>query len=303
LKVGIPRALYYHSYPGLWETFFEALGMETVISEKSSRTTVEIAALVTESEHCLPHKLFDGHVHSLVGKVDAVFIPRVLSMVNKYICCTKFGALPDASKCGVAKDIPVLTFDINETARPLRKSLVDFGVSLGYKKKLVKLATAKGFARMALELEKQQKANEKLPDHDRFLLLGHPYTLHDSFIADPIVRKLRALHIPTELMSFQVDDVPRSHIRWCSFNKMYQKLLHLDPKVYSGVVQISTFNCGADSTMVDGFRRVCQKRGIPFLVLMVDEHSGQAGLETRLEAFVDSLMWKKTLQRVEGAHA
>jgi len=39
------------------------------------------------------------------------------------------------------------------------------------------------------------------------------------------------------------------------------------------------------------------------LILMVDEHSGQAGLETRLEAFVDSLMWKKTLQGVEGVHA
>ena len=70
MKVGIPRALYYHSYPGLWETFFEALGMETVISEKSSRTTVEIAALVTESEHCT--KVSTGAIQKLLSKAEGL---------------------------------------------------------------------------------------------------------------------------------------------------------------------------------------------------------------------------------------
>jgi predicted nucleotide-binding protein (sugar kinase/HSP70/actin superfamily) len=43
--------------------------------------------------------------------------------------------------------------------------------------------------------------------------------------------------------------------------------------------------------LIDTYRTEIQKKKIPYLVLILDEHSGQAGLETRLEAFIDSTGW------------
>ena len=35
IKIGLPRALLYYRYRVLWRTFFQELGMETVVSAKS----------------------------------------------------------------------------------------------------------------------------------------------------------------------------------------------------------------------------------------------------------------------------
>ena len=43
--------------------------------------------------------------------------------------------------------------------------------------------------------------------------------------------------------------------------------------------------------MIELFRVTLRETKIPYLVLALDEHTAPAGLETRLEAFVDSLGW------------
>ncbi len=39
--------------------------------------------------------------------------------------------------------------------------------------------------------------------------------------------------------------------------------------------------------------------GVPFLSLTIDEHTGEGGVRTRLEAFVD-MLWAKQLQNKMG---
>jgi predicted nucleotide-binding protein (sugar kinase/HSP70/actin superfamily) len=296
LRIGIPRAFYYYLYPGLWETFFRALGMETVISEHSTKKTIEIAATVSESEHCLPHKIFDAHLTSLLEKVDAVFIPRILSMKKDHIACPKFGALPDASRTFITENITLISMDINVTREPLEKTLMTLGRRLGAPKKTVRSAVDLAFTVMNdRHIRECRKA--PLPASGGFadkkiLLLGHPYTLHDAFIGPPVIRKLKSLYENVEVMTFTDENIASSDILWCTFNKMYQKLLTLSMVEYAGVVQICTFNCGADSMMTERFRRLCIKKQIPYLLLMIDEHTAQAGMDTRLEAFVDSLSWR-----------
>jgi predicted nucleotide-binding protein (sugar kinase/HSP70/actin superfamily) len=300
MRIGIPRGFYFYLYPGLWEPFFASLGMETVLSEPSSRKILELAAPVSESEHCLAHKLFDGQLRSLEGRVDKVFIPRILSMTRGFICCAKFGALPDASRWGAAASIPVLSWEFNETKRPLKKALIDFARNLGAGSQGAKRAASLGIEAMEAIRDKQRRIAAALPPRNRFLLLGHPYTLEDPFISGPIIKKAGALGLPLECMDFGPQKLAPLPIRWCSFNKMYQRLQSLDPCCYGGVIQISTFNCGPDSVMADGYRRLCRERGLPFLLLMADEHAENTGLETRLEAFVDSIRWKR---KKEGAPA
>src|SRR5450759_2281216 len=86
LTIGIPRALYYFYYPALWETFFHRLGMKVLVSDASTGRTIEQAALISESEHCLPLKLLDAHLAQVVDKVDLLFVPRILSGLKGHIC-------------------------------------------------------------------------------------------------------------------------------------------------------------------------------------------------------------------------
>ena len=60
----------------------------------------------------------------------------------------------------------------------------------------------------------------------------------------------------------------------------------------SGIVLLSAFPCGPDSMTNDAVMRCIS--GIPILNLTVDSQSGTAGLETRIESFVDILRYQQT---------
>jgi predicted nucleotide-binding protein (sugar kinase/HSP70/actin superfamily) len=60
-----------------------------------------------------------------------------------------------------------------------------------------------------------------------------------------------------------------------------------------GIIHLSAFGCGPDS-IVDRFIQLDNYSStIPFMSLTIDEHSGEAGVGTRLEAFVDMVKRKK----------
>ena len=296
MRIGIPRSFYYHQYPKLWETLFRELGHEPVVSGASTARTIGAAASVTEAEHCLPNKLFDGHVASLEGRVDAVFIPRVISMVKGHIACPRFGALPEATRDGVARDIPVLSIVLNVTKEPLERTLRRLGRELGAGRREAGRAAVRALEAMRRWESAHRDRQESGGGGKRFLVLGHPYALRDEFVAAPVLRKLEALGAAVEEVTFENRDFEPDDILWCGFRIMRDRLKHLDPARYAGVVQISTFNCGADSMMIEKFRRLCARGSIPYMVIMVDEHTGTAGIDTRLEAFVDSLAWKDAVR-------
>jgi predicted nucleotide-binding protein (sugar kinase/HSP70/actin superfamily) len=79
---------------------------------------------------------------------------------------------------------------------------------------------------------------------------------------------------------------------------MYDTLRRLDPEKCIGVIQLSSFNCGCDSIVGEIFRGVLKEKGIPYMTLILDEHSAQAGVDTRLEAFIDSVGWHHDVARV-----
>jgi predicted nucleotide-binding protein (sugar kinase/HSP70/actin superfamily) len=61
-----------------------------------------------------------------------------------------------------------------------------------------------------------------------------------------------------------------------------------------GVIGIMAFGCGPDSLMMDMVRRYSTKLGnIPFMALTLEEHTAEAGVVTRLEAFTDMVYRRK----------
>jgi predicted nucleotide-binding protein (sugar kinase/HSP70/actin superfamily) len=283
---------YYYLYPGLWETFFHELGMKPIVSGPSTTKTVERASQISETEHCVPNKLFDAHLAELVGNVDMVFVPRVLSTIRDHISCPKFGPLPDAARADIARGTEVLSIDIDENRSPLTSTLLLLGKKLNIQKSTI-LAAIKS-AISAMESQKKTMARlSKMKGRPRFLIIGHPYTIHDNFIAGPVLNKLESMGAEVELMTFSDDTPAKSHIMWGTANEIYHKINNLSGKDYEGVIQLTVFNCGCDSMMADTYRQIFKDKNIPYMYLMIDEHLAQAGIDTRVEAFIDSLRWQK----------
>ncbi len=63
-------------------------------------------------------------------------------------------------------------------------------------------------------------------------------------------------------------------------------------KEYDGVVQIGPLTCMPEIVAQSVLGKVSEREGIPCMTMYFDEHSGQTGIYTRLEAFIDMLQRK-----------
>ena len=95
IKIGLPRAMLYYRYRVLWRTFFQELGMETVVSVPTNRDILEQGTALAIDEACLSLKIYLGHVAALVGKCDYILVPRVSSFDRHRSMCTRFESTPD----------------------------------------------------------------------------------------------------------------------------------------------------------------------------------------------------------------
>ena len=79
-KIGVPRALsYYGNYP-FYYGFFTALGLEIVLSDKTTTGIINEGVERVVSDTCLPIKVFVGHVLNLLEKgCDTIFVPSLQS--------------------------------------------------------------------------------------------------------------------------------------------------------------------------------------------------------------------------------
>jgi predicted nucleotide-binding protein (sugar kinase/HSP70/actin superfamily) len=63
---------------------------------------------------------------------------------------------------------------------------------------------------------------------------------------------------------------------------------------YDGVVHILPFSCMPESVASATLVRVSRDYGIPVLTLHIDENTSPVRLTTQLEAFVDTLLWRRS---------
>ena len=62
---------------------------------------------------------------------------------------------------------------------------------------------------------------------------------------------------------------------------------------YDGVIQLAPLTCMPEIVAHSVMPAVQRAQGIPVMTIYLDEQTGEAGLQTRLEAFVDMLHWQK----------
>ena len=132
MNIGIPRALSYFDYFPMWQTFFKELGLETTISSSTNKDILNKGVSLCVDDACVPVKLFHGHVMDLVGKVDTIFIPRLVSVSPGEFICPKFIGLPEMIK-NSTKNLPsllIFNYDLHKNINDERKAFENLGKQL-----------------------------------------------------------------------------------------------------------------------------------------------------------------------------
>ncbi|HBT20482.1 MAG TPA: hypothetical protein DEA47_03835 [Peptococcaceae bacterium] len=318
VKVGIPRALFYYYLFPFWKAFFEYLGAEVVVSPPTNKQILNIGVKTSVDEACLPVKVYYGHVISLRDRVDLLFLPRLVSIEKKAYICPKFMGLPDMIRSTLSGLPPIIDVNFNAVKghRAYKKTVLKLGSNfcsslrkinrawveaVRHQKEFEELQTY-GFspieALRVLQEGRKEKKKKKIFDFSHEIaVLGHGYTIYDDFLSLNTIKHLNDLgakistaeNLPINLLEEKAEKLPK-RMFWTMGKRILGAALHyLESSQIDGFVYVTVFGCGPDSVIADLTERYARRRGMPFILITLDEHSGEAGVITRLEAFVDML--------------
>jgi predicted CoA-substrate-specific enzyme activase len=302
-KIGIPYVFFFSEYLPFWTTFLSRLRFDVEVSPPPNRQIVELGLENALSEACFPFKVAIGHIRHLKEQgVDAIFLP---SFMNLNMSNDEY---PLGAACPYTQSIPylgrlaIMGVDILaplvDLSRGREMLITELGLCLG------RFGVTRGEIRdsMAEAEEAQTDFAKALQARGRevlsglqdkaIVIVGRAYNAFEKGMNLRIPEKLTTLGI----MAIPMDMLPLDgysiagewpNMYWRSGQRMLRaaRFIACHDKLYPLV--IGNFSCGPDSFIMKYLKD--ELRGKPFLHIEIDEHSADAGVITRCEAFLDSI--------------
>ena len=319
-RIGIPRALLmWELFPFFCE-FFRTLGYEVVLSPETSQELVRASLAAAPPTACLPAKVACGHVAALLDEgVDILFIPALIDAAHPntrtktnyncplvqaqpYILASRF----DFPSLGVEAITVPLHFYQEEL---IRRELISLARRLGGSPRQTEraLEAARGAEKTARDrlLAMGREALELVADGETgIVILSRLYNGCDWGLNLGVPEKLLALGalpIPIDCLPWEEVEVDPLYpfMQWHAGKRILAitEIVRKSDNLWA--VYLTHFGCGPDSFIVHYVREAL--RGKPFLTLELDEHSADAGILTRLEAYLDSIALLTRSPRSPGA--
>lgn len=298
--VGIPKGLLFYKYYPFYINFFQNLGAEVIISPDTNKDILNKGIASCIDEACVSVKVFHGHCEYLKDKCDVLFIPRIMKIDKGEFICPKFCGLVEM----VINSIDNLPQVIDEPIYAdsyghLKKWAINVGRI--FTKNPIKIKKSLDYA-----LSVQQTHNLCRNDKGYLLkvaVVGHPYNIFDKYINMNLLNKLNKLGIGVitedaidNLIIENQTKILYKKPFWTFAKYSYGFTTYVCNKgLVDGVVYLSSFSCGIDSVVIELIKNHIKE--VPFLELKLDEQTGEAGLDTRLEAFFDMLVRKKKYKK------
>jgi predicted nucleotide-binding protein (sugar kinase/HSP70/actin superfamily) len=324
MRIGLPRALMLYRYSPFLRTFMEECGFEVYSSPPTNLKILRSGTAVCIDDICVAVKVFFGHVACMAEEVDAILIPRMVSVEKSKhptFTCPKLIATPDRIRHSFPRLPTLLEFTVD-----LQKAPWWWGcVRLGKRLRVPMWRIARAYIAAVLEHKRYERllhaglfpddamarlegnGSSGLPSylHEGDIsvaIVGHPYLLGDPLLNQRLVHWLQAsgarVYGSTMLNG---EDVEKEIAHLLPLSWSYERELleaaayFLNRRDVDGVIYLTSFGCGPDSIMMEIVRRELRKEGDhPLLELVLDEHSVESGIRTRAEAFVDLLRHQKS---------
>ncbi|MGM0381248.1 MAG: acyl-CoA dehydratase activase [bacterium] len=299
-EVGLNRSLLTNALFPLFSTFFKELGYEVVIPDKAR----EEGRRKQGAAFCFPVELSHGYIEDLVGAdPDYIFMPHVKGLpvdtgqMPGTLCPLSQGesyylraSLEELAEDRVLSEIFDFTGGYADDFAPFWQ----IGRRLNCSRTSSKLAFEK-----AVEKQKQFEQNltargekilaelEENPDEQAIVLFGRPYNAFSSDANLGIPHKFASRGekiIPMDMLPLEDQEVEKE-MYWSMGQKILKAASFVSDHPQLFGVYITNFSCGPDSFLISYFRQQMGKK--PSLTLELDSHTADAGVDTRIEAFLD----------------
>jgi len=316
MRVGIPRALLFFQYYPMWKVFFEELGAEVITTGRTNKKIVDEGVRRTVNDTCFPIKVLTGHVVELSGVCDALFLPSIRSLREGSYNCSKFLGLPDITRALVPEAPEIIEADIEipKGKRDLYIEILKVGRRFTANPIRIKRASERAWKAykeyrklMREERLTPPEAMDKLYGKDAhgwkrgritIGIVGHPYVLYDEFINHNILKKLRDMDVSFLTPEMIPEEEACSEVMRLvgRFYWTYEDEVtgaggcFIKSPDIDGVICFVPFGCGPDSLMTGLLKTEAKRVKKPFMILSFDEHTAEAGIITRLEAFIDMIL-------------
>ncbi len=301
--VGLNRSLLFHSLYPLFSNFFSRLGFTVVVPENADPEGVAR----TEASFCLPVCKAHGSFYELLAKkCDYIFLPHIMQLpvpnVPTYSrLCPFIQGEPYYLKTTFRKEIeesgvvilqPVLRLERGYAASI--DTFVTVAARMGVSEKRARIAYSYACEKQyAFENElarigkKALHVLSKRRDTVGIVLFGRPYNAFagDNNMGIPHKVATRGYTIiPHDMLPVNKYPVDKKMF-WAMGQKIMKAAQFVKAHDNLFGFYITNFSCGPDSFLLGYFRNVMQEK--PSLTLELDQHTADAGVDTRIEAALD----------------
>ncbi len=310
--VGLNRSFFTNACYPLYRRFFEDLGLRVVLPEAIRQEGVDRRG----AAFCWPAEIAHGYLQDLLDReIDWLFLPHFkggdprngggtgrgpsksitcpISQGEPYWLGTAFKDHPAwrALKRGGRILSPVIDFSkghaaVQEAFAAMARTL---GRTAGEGRRAFAAALEEQAAAARRMREAGRRALEELqadPGAFAVALFGRPYNAFVSEAHMGIPRKLatRGVRvIPIDLLP--IDDEPvHGQMYWSAGQTILKAARFVERHQQLFGCYVTNFSCGPDSFLIGYFRDLMGEK--PSLTLELDSHTADAGLETRIEAFL-----------------
>lgn len=309
--IGMNRSFLVNTYFPFFNAFFKELGYRVVLPNTVDPQGVDQQG----AAFCFPVEIAHGFISDLLRKdPDLLFLPHIKGVPtdneNPNTCTCVFVQGEVFYLSGTFEGIrskKVLTpyLDLSRGFELGIHEFAQIAVSLGCSGAEGERAFKSGMAAQdAFRNELRSKGAQLLDELDRdpdavaIVLFGRPYNAFVSEANKGIPGKFASrgyLILPYDMLPYEDQSLDDAQTMYWSMGRMILKAARLvknHPKLFA--TYISNFSCGPDSFVVGYFRDEMGKK--PSLTLELDSHTADAGLETRIEAFLDIVRYYRELE-------
>jgi len=306
-KVGINRSLLVHSLFPLYYNFLNQLGFEVVLAKKDPNA--KSSPVKKDSAFCYPVNLAHEYFKELIKTdVDYIFLPHVKGMnvkngIKVSLACPLVQGesyyLRTTFKTEKKIIAPVL--DFSEGYETIPETFVEIGKEFGIDRErslaAYEFATKiqNEFTEACQALGKKIIAEIEASGEKAIVLFGRPYNalVRDGNMGIPEKYNSRGYKIiPYDFLPIE-SETPQQKMYWSMGQSILKAAKYVSRHDQLFGTFVTNFSCGPDSFVVGYFRDIMGEK--PSLTLELDSHTADAGIDTRIDAFIDVMKnYKKT---------
>jgi len=311
IKIGINNSFYTHNLFPLYYTFFTNIGCEVILSANPNPKGLNYEF----SQFCYPMQLSLMLFYDLISNenIDYFFVPAIYEMDAEkdeiqrldfncacafvtgepYILRQAFKEFNADNKKTIANKMIIPSLNFNNGLEKELNSFIKIANQIGIKDK--NLITNSYNAAIKKQKEVQEKLylegtntiNSLSENEIAIILFGRGYNSTYNIANKGIPKKIATKGIkiiPMDMIDTRM--YPQAKLMyWEVGHKIIRvaEIVKQNPKLFA--IYITNFACAPDSMLLNTFRKIMGDK--PSLTLELDSHSADAGINTRIDAFID----------------